>query len=53
MIERKNFFDCLVKNDLITYDNVQKNAIFQGDDYTGCLLNYHYFNKYYKMIVVD
>ena len=28
--------------------------IIQGDDYTnGCLLDYIYFNKYYKMIVLD
>ena len=26
----------------------------QGDDYaTGCLLNYNYFNNYYKMIGID
>ena len=28
--------------------------IGQGDDYTtGCLLDYTYFKKYYKMIAVD
>ena len=32
---------------------LQKIATDQGDDYiTGCLLNYNYFNNYYKMIVV-
>ena len=26
----------------------------QGDDYTtGCLLDYNYFNKHYKMIAID
>ena len=26
----------------------------QGDDYTtGCLLDYPYFNKYYKLIAID
>ena len=26
----------------------------QGDDYTnGCLLDYSYFNNYYKMIATD
>ena len=26
----------------------------QGDDYTtACLLDYNYFNKHYKMIVID
>ena len=36
-----------------TYENIQKVAIGQADDYiTGCLLNYNYFNKYYKMIAI-
>ena len=44
MINEQNFFDQLVKNDLITYDNIQKSAVGQGDDYTtGCLLDYPYF----------
>ena len=29
------------------YDNIQKIAIDQGDDYTNYLLDYPYFNKYY------
>ena len=37
-----------------TYDNIQKIAAGQGDDYTtGCLLDYNCFNKYYEMIVID
>ena len=37
-----------------TYDNTQKIAAGQGDDYTtGCLLDYNCFNKYYEMIVID
>ena len=44
MINEQNFFDQLVKNDLITYDNIQKSAVGQGDDCTtGCLLDYPYF----------
>ena len=39
---------------LITYDKIRKIAIGQGDNYTtGCLLNYNYFNNYYKVIAVD
>ena len=54
MIDGKNFFDQPVKNDKVTYENIRKIAIGQGDDYTtGCLLDYTYFKKYYKMIVVD
>ena len=29
-------------------------ATGQGDDYpTGCLLDYHYFKNYYKMVAID
>ena len=37
----------------MTYENIRKIAIGQGDDYTtGCLLDYTYFKKY-KMITID
>ena len=32
MIDRRNFFDQPVKNNLITYDNIRKTATGQGDD---------------------
>ena len=52
MIDGKNFFDQPVRNDKVTYENIRKIAIGQGDDYTtGCLLDYTYFK--YKMIVID
>ena len=42
-----------MKNDKVTYKNIRKTTIGQGDDYTtGCLLDYNYFKKY-KMITVD
>ena len=54
MIDGRNFFYQPVKNNLITYDNIRKIATGQGDDHaTGCLLDYHYFNNYYKMIAID
>ena len=54
MIHGRNFFDQPVKNNLIAYHIIQKIATGQGDDYTtGCLLDYNYFNNYYKMIPVD
>ena len=54
MIDGKNFFDQPVKNDKVTYENIRKITTRQGDDYTtGCLLDYTYFKKYYKMIAVD
>ena len=54
MIDGKNFFEQLEKNDLITYENIRKIATGQGDDYTsGCLLDYNYFKSYYKMIAIN
>ena len=50
----KDFFDQPVKSDKVTYENIGKITISQGDDdITGCLLDYTYFKKYYKMIAVD
>ena len=54
MIDIRNFFDQPIKNDLKTYNNIRKIAMGQGDDYTtGCLLDYPYFKKYYKLIAID
>ena len=54
MIDGQNFFDEPVKNNLKTYDNIQKIATSQGDDYTtGSLLDYPYFKEYYNMIPID
>ena len=54
MINGGNFFDQPIKNNKVTYENIGKIAIGQGDDYTtGCLLDYSYFADTYKMIAVD
>ena len=54
MIDGKNFFDQPVKSDMRTYYNIRKIATGQGDDYTtGCLLDYNFLKKYYKMIEID
>ena len=54
MIDGKNFFDQPINSMTKTYENIRKIATGQGDDYTtGCLLDYTYFKKYYKMIAVD
>ena len=54
MIGGKNFFNQPIKNNKVTYENIRKITTGQGDDYTtGCLLDYTYFKKYYKMIAVD
>ena len=43
-----------VKSYMITYHNIQKTATGQRDNYTtGHILDYNYFNNYFKMIAVD
>ena len=42
------------QNDLRTHDNSQKLATGWGDEYTaGCLVDYSYFKKYFKMIKTE
>ena len=54
MFDGKNFFDQPVNSDLKTYENIRRIATGQGDDYrTGCLLDYSYFQKNYKIIAID
>ena len=54
MIDGQNFFDQPVKNNLRTYDNIRKIATGRQDGYTtSFLLDYNYFNEYYKMIEID
>ena len=54
MIDGRNFFDQPINNDLKTYDNIRKIVAGQVDDYmVGCLLDYRYFKKYYKLITID
>ena len=54
MIDGKNCFDQPINNNFKTYENIRKIATSQEDDYTtGCLLDYSYFNKNYKMIAID
>ena len=54
MINGPNLFDQSVKNNLITYDKIQKISTGELDDYTtDSLLDYNYLNNYNKMIVID
>ena len=47
MIEKQNFFDQSVKNDLITYYNIKKISSGQGDDCTtGCLIDDPYSKEH-------
>ena len=54
MIDRQDFSDQPVKNNLITYDNIGKISACQEDDYTTiCLQDYLYFKEYHKKIAID
>ena len=54
MINGETVFDQPIKNNKVTYENIRKITIGQGDDYTtGCLLDYPYFVDTCKMITVD
>ena len=53
MIDGRNFFDQPINSMSKTYENIRKIATGKGDDYTtGCLLDYPYFKKNYKMIAI-
>ena len=50
----KTFLISQLKNTYDNYDNIQKVAIGQGDNYTtDCLQDYLYFKQHYKMIAID
>ena len=53
-IDGRNFYDQPI-NDLIKqYDEIRKISTGQGDDYTtGCLLDFSYFEKNYRLITAD
>ena len=54
MIDGSNLFYQPIKSDLKRYDNIRKIATVHGDDYkTGCLLDYPYSKKYYKLVSID
>ena len=50
----RNFYDQAINNTIKQYDEVRKMSTGQGDDYTnGSLLDFAYFEKGYRLIVVD
>ena len=55
LVETKDYnFAIAGQKLLITYDEIRKIATVQGDVYmTGWLLDYNYFNNYYKMMAID
>ena len=54
MTDGKIFFDQPIKRYIKTYENIRKITTGQEDNYTtGCLLDYNYFKKHYKMKAID
>ena len=53
-IDVRNFYDQLINYSVKQYDKIRKISTGQGDDYTtGCLLDFSYFEKNYRLIAVD
>ena len=53
-IDGRNFYDQPINDSIKQYDEVKKISTWKGDDYTtGCLLDFDYFVKDYKIIAVD
>ena len=54
MIDDKTVFDKPINSNLKTYKNIRRIAAGRGDHYTaGCLLDYSYFTKNYKLVGTD
>ena len=50
MIDGKNFFNQPVNSDMSVYNNINKIATGQRDDYkTSCLLAYNHLKEYFKI----
>ena len=53
-IDGRNFYDQSINDSFKQYDKIRKISIGQGDDYTnGCLLDFAYFEKNYRIIAAD
>ena len=54
IIDGRNFYDNPIESDIEKYRELKKVMIGKGEDYTtGSLLDYDYFKKHYKLVVVD
>ena len=50
----KKFYHQPINDSIKQYDKIRKISTGQGDDYiTGCLLDFAYFEKNYKLIAAD
>ena len=53
-IDGTNFSDQPINDSIKQYDKIRKISTGQGDDYTtGCLLDFAYFEKNYRLIAAD
>ena len=53
-INGRNFYDQPIDDSVKQYDEVRKISTGKGDDYTtGCLLDFAYFEKNYRIIAAD
>ena len=53
-IDGRNFYDQAIHDSIKQHDKIRKISTGQGDDYTtGCLLDFAYFEKNYRLIAVD
>ena len=53
-IDGRNFHDQPINYSIKQYNEIRKISTGQGDDYTtGCLLDFAYFEKNYRLIAVD
>ena len=54
IIDNRNFYDNPIESDIEKYRELKKVMIGKGEDYTtGFLLDYNYFDKYYKLVAAD
>ena len=53
-IDGRNFYNQPINDSIKQYDEIRKISTGQGDDYTtGCLLDFAYFEKNYRLIAAD
>ena len=53
-IDGRNFYDHPINDSITQYDEIRKILTGPGDYYTtGCLLDFAYFEKKYRLIAVD
>ena len=53
IINGKNFYDQAIDSDIKRYEEIRKLKTRQGEDTTGCLLDYDYIKNHYRLIAVD